>query len=58
MDAPKRNKFAMAQAVNVVLTEKDYQPLWQSTPGFVKLQASLATEIGTSPVPTPVTTTK
>ena len=46
MDAPKRNKFAMAQAVNVVLTETDYQPIWQPTPGFVKLQGNLATEIG------------
>ena len=45
MDAPKRNKFASAQAVNVVLTKKAYQPLWQSTPGFVKLQGSLATEL-------------
>lgn len=45
MDAPKRNKFAMAQAVNVVLTKKAYQLLWLTIPGFVKLQASLATEI-------------
>jgi hypothetical protein len=45
MDATKLNKLAMAQAVNVVLTKPDYQPLWQSTPGFVKLQGNLATEI-------------
>ena len=46
MDAPKRNKFAMSQAVNTVLNKKNYQPLWQTMPGFVKLQASLASEIG------------
>ncbi len=45
MDAPKRNKFAMAQATNVVLMEKAYQALWKDTPGFVKLQGKLATEI-------------
>ena len=45
MDAPKRNKFAMAQSVNVVLTKKPYQPLWQPIPGFVKLQGNLTTEI-------------
>jgi hypothetical protein len=28
----------MAQAVNVVLTEPEYKPFWQSIPGFVKLQ--------------------
>ena len=45
MDAPKRNTFAMDQAVNVVLLKPAYKPLWQPIPGFVKLQASLATEI-------------
>jgi inorganic pyrophosphatase len=35
----------MAQAVNVVLTEPEYKPFWQSIPGFVKLQGKLATEI-------------
>ena len=35
----------MAQAVNVVLTKKPYQTLWQPIPGFVKLQGNLATEI-------------
>lgn len=45
MDTPKKNKFAMTQAVNVVLTRKEYKPLWQATPGFVKLQGNLATEI-------------
>jgi hypothetical protein len=45
MDAPKRNKFAMAQATNLVLTRKDYKPIWQTLPGFVKHQGNLATEI-------------
>ena len=45
MDASKKNIFAMARTVNGVLTKKDYQPLWQPIPGFVKQQGNLATEI-------------
>lgn len=45
MDAPQNNKFTMAQAVNTVLLGTDYQPLWQTLPGFVQLQADLAAEI-------------
>jgi hypothetical protein len=45
MDAPKKNKFAMAQAVNTVLLKKDFQSIWQTMPGFVKLQGKLAAEI-------------
>lgn len=37
MDAPKKNKLAMFEATNTVLTEKAYQAIWQGTPGFVQL---------------------
>ena len=46
MDAPRNNKFGMAQAVNVILTNKNYKLLWSGIPGFVQLQTDLATEIG------------
>lgn len=45
MEAPKLNKLAMAQATNAVLLKTNYQPLWLSIPGFVRLQADLTGQI-------------
>lgn len=47
MDAPKQNKFGMYQSTNVVLTKKNYKPLWSGIPGFVQLQADLTSELKT-----------
>lgn len=37
METPKKNKSAMYQSTEEVLSRKDYAPTWQTVPGFVKL---------------------
>ena len=40
MQASQKNKLAMYQATEEILSRKDYAPLWQGLPGFVKLHGA------------------
>jgi hypothetical protein len=45
MEASRLNKLSMYQSVNVILLKPEYQTLWASIPGFVRLQAAFKIEV-------------